>query len=81
MNIEFETHVSTKVTFSMVEAGQLFVDCDGNLYQKSYESEDEENDYAWMICDSDGQPEARSVSFYPDEKIERILPKIKRISF
>lgn len=81
MNIEFETYITPQLTFAMVECGQLFVDFDGNLYQKCSESEDDEKEYAWMICDSDGSPQGTQATFYADEKIERILPKIKRISF
>lgn len=81
MQIEFETQFTTLLTFSMVEAGELFVDCDGHLYQKSHSGEDDEKDVAWRICDNQGNPDGIEVTFYADEKIDRILPKIKRISF
>lgn len=81
MNIEFEPLPPRHLTFSMVEAGELFVCSDGNLYQKSYDCEDEETEIAWMICDSDGDSQGRQICFAPHDKIERILPKIKRISF
>ena len=81
MIIEFEIYHTTHLTFAMVEAGQLFVCVEGNLYQKSYDSDDDEKEMAWMICDKDGAPQGQCITFYSDEKIDRILPKIKRISF
>jgi hypothetical protein len=81
MNIEFESFHTKNLTFDMVDAGEFFVCVEGNLYQKCYECEDDDKEMAWMICDSDGDPQGRVITFYADEKIERILPKIKRITF
>jgi len=80
MHIEFETEVSGKLTFGMVRGGQLFVSVFGDLYQKSWDEADDENN-AWRISNSDGEPRGGISDFDPEEEIKRILPPIRRIAY
>lgn len=80
MHIEFEADITPKLTFNMVRPGQMFVEKFGDLYQKSWDEDDEENN-AWRISNSDGEPRGGVYDFSQDEEIKRILPPIRRIAF
>ena len=74
--IAFIPQNSDSLIFSEVEVNQFFINCDGDLCQKSSES------VFTIVADAEGEP----YSDYFDEvsenmKIKKILPKIKRIDF
>lgn len=74
-----EKPITNKITFSMVQPGQLFVGNNGALYQRA--SDDEDENLAWEICDSNGDAAGETESFDEYEEIKRVLPPINRIIF
>lgn len=77
MKIEFEPENKLILTFNMVKDGQLFVSMANKLFQNSREEENE----AWLIADSDGNPCGETNYFSDDTQIKRILPLIRHIAF
>lgn len=76
MFVEFENE-SNQLVFRMVKDGQMFIDKDGNLCQKSTDDENE----GWCIANSDGEPSGAMSHYEDNEAIRKILPNIKKISF
>ena len=76
MFIEFEKE-STNPTFGDVADGQLFVDREGYLCQKSADNYNE----AWCIADENGKPKAEMFNYENFTTVTKILPLIKKISF
>jgi len=61
-----------ELVFSDIEDGQFFVDCDGDLFQKTNES------FANMIAAQDGSPEAvGNIHFSPNADVKRIAAVTK----
>jgi len=64
-----------ELVFSDIEDGQFFVDCDGDLFQKTNES------FANMIAAQDGSPEAvGNIHFSPNADVKRIAA-VTKINF
>jgi hypothetical protein len=76
MFIEFEKE-SINPIFGDVADGQLFIDREGCLCQKS---SDEYNE-AWCIADENGKPKAEMFNYENFTSVTKILPLIKKISF
>src|SRR5574338_187473 len=73
--MQFEFEDLNKTTFKMVDEGQLFVDVDGYLCQKS----GEDDCTAWRIANRYGNPCGESVSFSDCDVVKKVLPRLKNV--
>ena len=81
LRIEFEKEESFKLVFGMVKPGQMFLNCNGYLYQKKGQEDYMEDFNAWKIANQFGSPIGGGENFFEDEEIEKIYPKIITIVF
>lgn len=75
--MQFEFEDPNTITFENVGSGELFVDMDGYLCQKS----GEDSYSAWRIANRYGNPCGESVSFDDCDVVKKVLPRLKNVSF